>query len=326
MMHVVEATSYGDPSVLEWRERPEPVPGPGEVAIRVSQTGVNFADVQARRGTYHGGQPPPFVPGLDCAGTIIAVGAGVAGLRVGQRVAAFPPAGSYAEVVVVPQATTYALDPAVSDDDAASILMLVTAYNVLSLAGRLAPGESVLVHAGAGGVGSTAIQIARALGAGRIFATVGSEDKRAVAQRAGADVVIDYRSQDFARRILDETNGRGVDLILDSVAGDVFTAGLTALAPFGRIVAFGMASGTPGTVRTNELHPTNRAVIGYSSGSYRKLRPEALRPAADASLQLVADGKVHVVIGARFPLRDAAEAHRLVESRAGHGKVLLTAG
>jgi NADPH2:quinone reductase len=323
-MHVIEVGSFGDPSVLAWRERDEPAPGPGEVAIRVTQTGVNFADVQARRGAYHGGQAPPFVPGLDCVGTIVALGEGVEGLRVGARVAAFPPAGSYAEVVVVPVTTTYVLDPAISDDDAASILMLVTAYNVLSFAGRLAPGESVLVHAAAGGVGSTAVQIARALGAGTIFATVGSEEKCTIARDAGADVVIDYRSEDFARRVLDETGGRGVDLILDSVAGEVFTAGLTALAPFGRLVAFGMASGTPGTVRTNELHPSNRAVVGYSSGSYRKLRPEALRPAAEASLRLVADGKVRVLVGARFPLRDAADAHRLVESRAGHGKVLLT--
>jgi NADPH2:quinone reductase len=323
-MHVVEVGAYGDPSVLEWRARDEPVPGAGEVAIRVTQTGVNFADVQARRGAYHGGQKPPFVPGLDCTGTVIALGQGVERLRVGQRVTAFPPNGSYAEVVVVPVTTTYALDPAVSDDDAASLLMLVTAYNVLTFAGRLAPGESVLVHAAAGGVGSTAVQMARALGAGTIFATVGSEEKRAVARAAGADVVIDYRNEDFARRVLDATDGRGVDLILDSVAGEVFQAGLTALAPFGRLVAFGIASGTPGTVRSNELHPTNRAVIGYSSGSYRKLRPEALRPAAEASLRLVAEDKVHVVVGARFPLREAAEAHRLVESRAGHGKVLLT--
>jgi NADPH2:quinone reductase len=323
-MHAVEVRAYGDPSVLEWRERPEPVPGPGEVAVRVAQTGVNFADTQARRGAYRGGQKPPFVPGLDCVGTIVARGDGVENLRPGQRVAAFPPDGSYAEIVVVPATTTYALDPAISDDDAASLLMLVTAYNVLSFAGRLAPGESVLVHAAAGGVGSTALQIARALGAGTIFATVGSEEKRAVAQAAGADVVIDYRREDFARRVLDATNGRGVDVILDSVAGEVFTAGLTALAPFGRLVAFGMASGTPGTVRTNELHPTNRAVVGYSSGSYRKLRPGALRPAAEAALRLVAEGKVHVVVGARFPLREAAEAHRLVESRSSHGKVLLT--
>ncbi|HEV3088715.1 MAG TPA: zinc-binding dehydrogenase [Candidatus Elarobacter sp.] len=320
----MEVRSYGDPSVLEWRERDEPVPGRGEVAIRVTQTGVNFADVQARRGAYHGGQTPPFVPGLDCTGTIVALGEGVEGLRVGQRVAAFPPNGSYAEVVVVPATTTYALDQRISDDDAASLLMLVTGYNILTFAGRLAQGESVLVHAAAGGVGSTAVQIARALGAGTIFATVGSEAKRAVARDAGADVVIDYQSEDFARAVLDATNGRGVDLILDSVAGEVFNAGLTALAPFGRIVAFGMASGTPGTVKTNELHPSNRAVIGYSSGSYRKLRPEALRPAAEASLRLVAEGKVHVVVGARFPLREAADAHRLVESRAGHGKVLLT--
>jgi len=324
-VHVVEVSSYGDPSVLAWRTRDEPVPGPGEVAIRVIQTGVNFADVQARRGAYHGGQKPPFVPGLDCVGTIVALGDGIEALRVGQRVAAFPPNGSYAEVVVVPATTTYPLDPAVPDDDAASLLMLVTAYNVLSFAGRFVPGESVLVHAAAGGVGSTAVQMARALGAGTIFATVGSEAKAAIARAAGADVVIDYQREDFARRILDATNGRGVDVILDSVAGEVFNAGLTALAPFGRIVTFGIASGEPGAVRTNQLHPTNRAVIGYSSGSYRKLRPEALRPAVEASLQLVAENKVHVVVGARFPLREAAEAQRLVESRAGHGKVLLTA-
>jgi NADPH2:quinone reductase len=323
-MHAVEVRAYGDPSVLEWRERPDPAPGPGEVAIRVTQTGVNFADTQARRGTYHGGQQPPFVPGLDCVGTIVALGAGVDGFELGQRVAAFPPAGSYAQIVVVPVVTTYPLHPAIPDDDAASLLMLVTAYNVLSFAGRIAPGESVLVHAAAGGVGSTAVQIARALGAGTIFGTVGSEEKRAVALAAGADVVINYRNEDFARGVLDATGGRGVDLILDSVAGEVFTAGLTALAPFGRLVVYGMASGTPGTVRTNELHSSNRAVVGYSSGSYRKLRPEALRPAAEASLHLVAEGKVHVVIGARFPLREAAEAHGLVESRGGHGKVLLT--
>ena len=325
-MHAIEARSYGDPSVLEWRERDEPVPGAGEVAIRVTHTGVNFADVQARRGNYHGGQAPPFVPGLDCVGTIVALGPDVDAFRVGQRVAAFPPNGSYAEVIVAPVTTTYPLDQNVSDDDAASLLMLVTAYNVLTLAGRLAPGESVLVHAAAGGVGSTAVQIARALGAGTIFATAGSAAKCAVARDAGADVAIDYRSEDFARRVLDETNGRGVDLILDSVAGEVFDKGLTALAPFGRIVAYGIASGTPGSVRTNDLHPTNRAVIGYSSGSYRKLRPEALRPAAEASLRLVVEDRVHVVVGARFPLRDAADAHRLVESRAGHGKVLLTVG
>ena len=291
----------------------------------MTQTGVNFADVQARRGAYHGGQQPPFVPGLDCAGTIAAVGPGAEGLRVGQRVAAFPPNGSYAEIVVAPVVTTYALDDAISEDDAASLLMLVTAYNVLTFAGRFAPGETVLVHAAAGGVGSTAVQMARALGADTIFATAGGAAKCALAREAGADVAIDYLSEDFAQRVLDATNGRGVDVILDSVAGDVFDAGLTALAAFGRIVAFGMASGKPGTVRTNQLHPTNRAVIGYSSGSYRKLRPEALRPAVDASLRLVAEGKVHVMVGARFPLRDAAGAHRLVESRASHGKVLLSA-
>jgi NADPH:quinone reductase len=321
-MLAIEVQQLGDPDVLVYRELPEPRPGPGELAIRVTRTGVNFADVMARRGRYHGGQQPPFVPGLDCAGVVTALGEGVQGFRVGERVAAFP-AGSYAEVVVAPAVLTYSLDERVTDDDAAALLMLVTAYNVLTLAGRLQPGETVLVSAGAGGVGSTAIQIARALGAGTILATVGSDEKRAIALRAGADHVFRYDADDVAAAVREATGGAGADVILDSVAGDAFAVHLAVLAPFGRLVAFGIASGSPGTVRSSDLHPSNRAVVGYSSGSYRKLRPAALRPAADASLRLAAEGKVHVLAGARFPLREAAAAHRLVESRASHGKVLL---
>jgi len=323
-VHAIEVAELGDASVLRWVEKPEPVPGPGEVAIRVALTGVNFADIQARRGAYHGGQKPPFTPGLDCMGTISAIGSGVQGLRVGQRVAAFPDGGSYAEVVVARAILTYALDDAVSDEAGASLLLLVTAYNTITLAGRMQKGDGILIHAGGGGVGSTAVQIARVLGAGKIFATAGGAEKVAIARKAGADVAIDHSAEDFAARIKAETDGRGVDIVLDSVAGDMFKNSLPLLAAYGRYVIYGMASGTPGSVQTDMLHSSNRAVLGYSSGSYRKTRPEGLRPAAEASLKLVAQGKVTPVIGQRFALRDATKAHELVESRKSHGKILLS--
>jgi len=324
-VHAIEVTQLGDASVLRWVERAEPVPGPGEVAIRVSFTGVNFADIMARRGAYHGGQQPPFTPGLDCAGTVVALGQGVDGLRVGQRVAAFPDGGSYAQVVVARAILTYPLGDAVSDESGAALLLLGAAYNTSTLAGRVQPGESILIHAAAGGVGSTAVQIARILGAGTIFATAGDPQKVEIARKAGADVAIDYRAEDFAARIKAETGGRGVDVILDSVAGDVFKSGFSVLAPYGRYVIYGKASGVPGTVETDMLHSSNRALLGYSSGSYRKTRPEGLRPAADASLRLVAEGKVTPLIGERLALREAAKAHEFVESRQSHGKVLLAA-
>ncbi|MFN2460456.1 MAG: zinc-binding alcohol dehydrogenase family protein [Candidatus Velthaea sp.] len=323
-MLAIEVTDYGDASVLHAVERPEPKPGPGEVAIRVTQTGVNFADIMARRGNYHAGGRPPFVPGLDCAGTVVAVGPGVTEIEPGRRVAAFPDGGSYADVVIARAILTYPLDDLVSDEEGAALLLLVTAYNVITLAGRLQENESILIHAAAGGVGSTAVQIARALGAGRIFATAGGADKLRVAREAGADITIDYRAEDVAARINAETNGAGVDVILDSVAGDVFANGFPVLAPFGRYVVFGQASGAPGTVKTNDLHSSNRAIAGYSSGSYRKMRPGALRPAAEASLALVARGAVKPLIGRRFALRDAAAAHELVESRKSIGKTILT--
>ncbi|HKB89745.1 MAG TPA: NADPH:quinone oxidoreductase family protein [Opitutaceae bacterium] len=322
-MHVIQVDAYGDASVLKWCERPEPVPGRGEVAIRVQATSVNFADIMSRRGGYSAGSKPPFVPGLDCTGTIAAVGPGVTGLAIGQRVAAFPDQGSYGEVVIARDILTYPLNASVSVEAGASLVILVTAYNLLHQAARLLAGETVLIHAGAGGVGSIAIQVARAMGAGRIFATVGDASKFAIAQSAGADVVINYRTEDVGRRILAETQEKGVDVILDSVAGDTFTNSLPALAPFGRYVIYGQASGSPGTLQTPVLHRENRAVIGYSTGTTRKRRPEALRAPVEAVFGMVAQGKIKVLIGARFPLKDAAKAHELVESRHSTGKVLL---
>lgn len=323
-MHAIVVEALGDAEELRWREVPDPVPPPGKVAVQVGLTSVNFADVQARRGAGAGLAKPPFTPGLDAMGTIVAVGEGVTDRHVGQRVACNPDGGSYAEIVIARAVLTYPLEASVSDEAAASPTVLVTAFNLLTLAGRMQPGESVLVHSAAGGVGSVAVQMARRLGAGRIFATAGGPAKVALAKSLGADVAIDYTAEDFAAIVRGETGGAGVDVILDAVGGPTLDAGLPTLAEFGRYVIYGQSSNATASVRVDALHRANRAVIGYSSGHYRRARPAALAPAAAAAFDMIRNGSVRVLEGGRFPLRDAAAAHRLVESRGSTGRVFLT--
>jgi len=321
-MRAVVARAHGGPQELVARELDDPTPGPGQVRLRTYRTSVNFSDIKARRGGYRG-IAAPFVPGLDAAGTVEVVGPGVSGFAVGQRVAAYTDGGSYAERVLADATVCYPLPDDVDLVEGAGIGVFITAYNVLTLAGRLEPGESVLVHAGAGGVGSSAIQIARALGAGRVVATVGSEAKRSVALELGADDVIDYRRDDFAVAVETLTAGVGVDLILDSVAGPTAEAGMRCLAPFGRLVVFGHSGDGAGRFDTQQLHTQNRAVLGYSSRGYRQHRPEVLRRSAEAALELIRQGRLRLLVGAEFPLAEAAAAHELVESRRSVGKVLL---
>lgn len=322
-MRAIVIESFGAPSVLQVKEVPDPVPGPGQIAIKVSLTGVNFADIMTRRGGYARGGQPPLTPGLDCVGTVVALGPGVSDFAIGQRVAAFPDGGAYAETVLARPALTYPLPDAVSDESASALTMLVTAYNLLTVAGRMAAGETVLVQAGAGGVGSIAIQLARHLGASRVFATVGSAAKLSVARAHGAEIVINYRDQEIGASLHAATEGKGVDLVLDAVVGPAFEGSFESLAPFGRYVVYGASSGEPVSVSTSDLHQTSRAVIGYSTGSYRRYRPEALRPSVTAVLALVALGEVKVPIGGRYALGDAAAAHEFVEQRASTGKVVL---
>lgn len=330
--HAIVVGAFGGPEQLRLQARPVPAPGPGQVLIRagpgqvlirVRLTGVNYADILARRGGYDAGAQPPFVPGLDALGTVEQVGEGVSDVEVGQRVAAFPVGGSYAPHVLAPAVLTYPLPDALPDEAGAGLTALVTAYNTLTLAGRLQPGETALIHAAAGGVGSLAVQLARALGAGRVIGLAGTPERRQFVLGLGADAVLDSRDAGFTGAVLELTGGAGADLILDSVGGPTLERGLTCLAPFGRLVAFGQAGGQPASVPAPGLHRLGRAVIGYSSGQYRKLRPEALRPGVQAALGLVLGGQVQVPAHARFPLVQASRAHELVERRASTGKVLL---
>jgi NADPH2:quinone reductase len=318
-MHAIVVEQYGEPDVMKWVEKADPKPGPDHVAIHVSVTSVNYVDTNVRRGKT--GAPLPLTPGVDCAGTIVAVGSNVKDLKVGQRVAAFTDGGSYAEIALARSVLTFPIPDGVADEEACAMVVLVTAWNILTLAGRFQKGESVLVHAGAGGVGSAAIQLARSFGASKIIATVSDMNKAAFAKECGADVVLDVK--DFAPGTKEATGGVGADLILDSVAGPVFNTSIEVLAPFGRLVNYGNAGGVPGTVQNTALHSNNRAVIGYSSGYYRGNRPAGLRPAAEGSLKALADKKLKLTASKTLPLRDAAESHRFIESRKSHGKILL---
>jgi len=318
-MDAIVIEQFGDASVLQLKERTPPQPNADQIAIKVSVTSVNFADTIWRNG--RPGAKLPFTPGLDCAGTVMAVGANVREFRVGQRVAAFVDGGSYAEVALARPILTYAIPDGVSDADACGLVMLVTGWNLVKLAGNLSAGETALVHAAAGGVGSIAVQIAKAAGAKKIIATVGDTAKAKYARECGADIVLS--ANDFVTGTKEATGGKGVDLILDSVAGATFPGSLEVLAAFGRYVNYGNAGGSPGTVKTSELHANNRSVIGYSSGHYRANRPEALRPSIEGCFRAIAEKKLKVLVSQTFPLKEAAEAHRFIESRKSFGKILL---
>lgn len=320
-MKAIIIEQNGPPENLLYQEVAEPSPKAGEVLVRTTLTSLNYADVQARRGGYDAGAPTPFIPGLDAVGVVEAVGEGVGHLKIGQRVAVFPTGGAYAEKVVARSALVYPVPDTLTDEDVSGLTVLVTAYNILTWAGRLQKGETVLVHAAAGGVGSTAVQMARSLGAGKIVGTVGNEAKADFVRSLGADAVLTYDG--FDEKVLGLTHKTGADLILDSVAGEVFNQGMRCLAPFGRLVVYGHASGQAGSFDTKPLHRQTRAVIGYSSGHYRRERPETLRPTVEAVFELLQAGAVRLKIGARFKLEEASKAHALMESRQSMGKILL---
>ena len=321
-MRAVLVTEFGGPDVLREQTVAAPLPGPGQVLIRTEHTSVNFADIKSRKASYRG-KEAPFIPGLDGAGTVESVGTGVAGFAQGDRVAAYAVAGSYAQFFLADARLCFRLPHDVPTETGAALGIFITAYNTLTLAGRLQAGEKVLIHAGAGGVGSSAVQMAKALGAAQIIVTVGSEEKRATATGVGASETINYRNEDFSQRTNEMTDGAGVDLILDSIAGDVAEKGMDCLANFGRLVVFGHTQQGAANFNSKQLHSQNRAVIGYSSGGYRKGRPERLRASGEAVLKLVSEGKLKLLVGGRFPLAEAALAHELVESRRSVGKILL---
>jgi NADPH:quinone reductase len=320
-MKAVVFENLGGPEVLKIAEVPKPEVKPGTVLIRVRAAGINFADTLFRQGQYLMQPQLPDAPGLEAAGEIEAVGAGVTNFKPGQRVAGL---GSkmYAEYAIAPAAQVIPIPDSISFEHAAAFpVQVLTAWHMLHTSHRTGLGQTVLVHSAAGGVGIVAVQIAKAAGA-RVIGTVSSAAKAAVAKEYGADEVINYATQDFAAEANRITRGRGVDLILDAVGATTMEKGLACLAPFGHLIVYGRAGGVPEPLNVLRLFEKSTKVSGFVLYTVAAL-PEVMRRGIEESFKLIAERKLKLLVGKSFPLAQAAEAHRFMESRQSTGKLVL---
>lgn len=322
-MRAVQVTRLEGPEAIEVGDVAEPSPRPNQVLVDVHAAGVSFPDVLLTKGEYQIKPPLPFVPGSEVAGTVIAA-PDDAEARPGDRVAAFPGMGGFAERVAVNADLVFPLPDRVGFEAAAALPMnYLTVEFALCRRGRLAAGETVLVHGAAGGIGTAAIQIAKAFGASAI-AVVSTDEKRAVAQAAGADHVV--LADGFRDAVKEHTGGRGVDIVLDPVGGDRFTDSLRSLAPEGRMLVVGFTGGDIPTVKVNRLLLNNLDVVGVGWGAYVMPRKGYVRQQWSALLPHLESGALDPPIGATFPLEKAADALAELEQRRATGKVLLTTG
>lgn len=320
-MKSIVVTEFGSSDVLELRETETPDPGPGEVRIDVAAAGLNFADVMQRRGHYRGGPEPPFVPGFEAAGTVDAVGEGV-DREVGDRVVALTEE-AYAEYATASERSLFDVPESMSFREAAGFpVQFLTAYNCLHNWGEMTAHDRVLIHAAAGGVGTAAVQLTDHAGA-ESFGTASTEVKLDLAADLGLDHGINYEETDFREAVEAETDGEGVDLVLDGVNGESFERSLDALSPFGRIVVMGAASGDVASADTSRLLFENKSVIGFHLGNAIDRDPSRVLGAVSDLQRLLAQGELEVVVGKTFSLEDAAEAQEHLESRQSIGKVVL---
>jgi NADPH:quinone reductase len=320
-VRAISVRGTGGPEVLTLVDRPEPEPGPGDLVVRLAAAGVNFVDTYHRTGLYP--MPLPFVPGVEGAGTVVAVGADAEGFAPGDVVAWSDAPQSYAELVRVPAARAVPVPPGVdAERAAAAVLQGLTAHFLTHDTYPLRAGDRCLIHAGAGGVGRLAVQLAKSRGA-EVFATVGSVEKAELVRGAGADHVIDYNAEDFGDAVEAIAGPRALDVVYDGVGRATFARGLDLLRPRGMMVTFGNASGAVEPVAPLTLMQKGSLFLTRPTLHDYVATTEELRARAADLLGAVASGSLDVRVGARLPLADAAEAHRLLESRTTTGKLLL---
>ena len=322
---VIRDTSNRDSGI---EELPDPVPGDGEIVVDVKACGINFTDLLSLDGKYQNNPPAPFTPGKDAAGIVSAVGPGVGGHRVGDRVIAHVIHGAMAEKTVCREELAFPLPDGVAFDAAAATgLAYLTAYIALTRRGGLGAGDVVLVNGASGGVGLASVGVARALGAGKVLAGLTTPSKAAPVKAAGADAVIDLSGGDLRdglrRQVLEATGGRGVDLAFDLVGGEVFDATLRAIASEGRVVVSGFTSGTIPSVRTNYLLLKNIAVVGSTVNDYIKKRSPLVGEAQRALFELLLAGKIDPNIMKRFAFEQYLDGIRMLEERKIVGKSVL---
>ncbi len=313
-MKAIQITEYGGPEVLRYVDLPEPEAQAGYSTVRVNRAGVNYADTHQTENTYLTPTKLPAVPGAEVAGTT----------DDGRRVVALLPSGGYAQVAVAPDSLTFDIPDGVDDGQAVALaLQGVTAWHLLTMSSHLAKGESVVVHAAAGGVGSIAVQLAKQFGAGRVIATASSAEKRALALELGADVAVSPDPDDLKDRLIEANGGRRVDVVLEMVGGAVFDESLRAVAPFGRLVTFGQASRQPATpVDPARLMAASRTVAAFWLGHCFR-RPELIAEPLRELFRLTADEVLRPVVGGTYPLSEARAAHEAILSRGTVGKLLL---
>jgi NADPH2:quinone reductase len=313
-MRAIQMEEFGGPEVLKLVELPKPEPGPDEVLIRVSRSGLNFADTHTRTNSYVQKATLPLVPGGE-----------VAGIREdsGERVVALVGDGGYAEYATAPRERTFPIPEGVDDGAAlALIIQGTTAWHLYRTAGRLAEGESVVVHGAAGGVGSLAVQLGRSFGAGRVIGSASSEEKRRRVLELGAHAAVDPAADGLTERLLEANGSRPVDVVFEMSGGEVFDASYRALAPFGRIVVCGIATNQPNEVSTGSLLRHSRSVVGFYL--FHCLgRPGMFGEALDDLFRRVAAGELEVIVGNTYPLDQAAQAQIDLRSRRTSGKLLL---
>ncbi|HXO40439.1 MAG TPA: quinone oxidoreductase [Thermoanaerobaculia bacterium] len=322
-MHAVRVHQFGGPEVLVYEEVDDPLAGPGQVVVRIEASGLNFIDIYHRTGFYKLPTPPPFTLGQEAAGTVMAIGDGVAEVAVGDRVAFCGIQGAYAEQAAVPAARLVKLPDGVSTRQGAAVMLQgMTAHYLACSTRPLGPGDACLVHAGAGGVGQLLCQIAKLRGA-RVFATVSTEEKAELARQSGADEVILYTRQDFEAEVKRATGGRGVQVVYDGVGRTTFDKGLACLEPRGMMVAFGQSSGAVPPFDVGRLAALGSLFLTRPTLFHYMATREELTARAGDLFGWLAAGKLELRIGAELPLRNAADAHRALEGRQTTGKVLL---
>jgi len=320
-MKAIVFERLGGPEVMEYREFPKPELAPGTVLVGNHVIALNYGDTFFIRGTYLVKPVFPDIPGMEGAGVIEAVAPDVHDLKPGMRVA-YIGMGSYAEYTRIRASRVMLLPDYMSFEQGAAFpIAVLTAWHMLHSCNDTKPGQSVIVHSAAGGVGIAAVQIAKAAGA-MVIGTVSSDDKMELVRKFGADHVVNYETHDFAEQAMKITGGRGVDLILDAVGKPTFQKGLRCLAPLGHLILFGRAGGVPDRLNLMELFGKSIKVSGFAVTMMYALH-EIHQRAVNDVFRLAHEGRLTVPIGATFPLAEAAQAHRLMESRRSTGKLML---
>ena len=313
-MRAIQITEFGGPEVLRLVQLPDPVEQPGRLLLEVSAIGVNYADTHTVEDSYLSRSTLPMVPGGEVVGRT----------AEGRRVVALTENGGYAEKASVQEALAHDIPDAVTDGQALALVVQgLTAWHLLRTSARLAAGESVVVHAAAGGTGSLAVQLAKHFGAGRVIATASSKEKRQIALELGADAAVDNAAEGLKERLIEANDGRKVDVVLEMTGGPVFDASLAALAPFGRLVTYGMASRVPPTpIQSAQLMGHSHAVVGFWL-MHCLGRPGMYAEPMAELLAMTADGRLKPQLGGVYGLSEAARAHRDLRARRTTGKLLL---